>query len=100
MATFRGTGPGRPIVAIRLWLDGAWTWCAVAGWAETGAVAATLTPIEESGDGPAYLITGGSLGLRLARGVGPSVPAPHWDLADARQWGEPFLICRPGVETA
>lgn len=100
MATFRDAGPGRALHAIRLWLDGAWSWCAVAGWDETGPVAAVLTPIEESGDGPACLVTGGPLGLRLTRLAGPDAPAPAWDLADARQWGEPFLICRPEVETA
>lgn len=94
MATFKDAGPGRPLQAVRLHLDGAWRWCAVTGWDESGAVPAQIAPIEESGDGPALLVTGGGLGLRLAP-LPDSGASPAWDLADRAQWGEPFLICRP-----
>lgn len=99
MATFRTTGPGRPVHRLRLWRGGAWQWCAVAGWGDGGSGEARLTPIEESGDGPARLVTGGGQGLRLAAVPDPEAPAPAWDLRDPGQWGEPFLICRPEVET-
>jgi len=97
MATFKETGPGRPIAAVRLWRDGAWSWCAVTGWSASGPVEARLTPIEESGDGPACLVTGGEHGLRL--GLLPASGSGTWNLADSSQWAEPFLICRPEVET-
>jgi hypothetical protein len=100
MATFKDTGPGRCIDAVRLHRDGVWQWCAITGWDE-GPVPAYITPIEESGDGPARLLHGGAQGLRLAPIDAPAAggaPTVQWDLADARQWGEPFLICRPEAE--
>jgi hypothetical protein len=98
MATFKETGPRQDIRAIRLHLDDGPCWCAVTGWSENGPVSAQYTPIEESGDGPARLVTGGDCGLRLVRLVGPQGPAPAWNLADAQQWGEGFLICTPETE--
>ncbi len=98
MATFKETAPGRRISAVRLARDGAWTWCAITGW-DDGAVAAWSTPIEESGDGPARLLHGGPQGLRLAAVAGPEQAGTvRWDVRDAAQWGEPFLIVRPEAE--
>lgn len=97
MATFKESGPGRAIQAVRLWRNEVWQWCAVTGWSAHGAVPARFTPIEESGDGPARLITGGEQGMRLA--VLPASGSVSWDLADASQWAEAFLICRPETET-
>ena len=99
MATFKETGPAAGLGAVRLWRDGTWQWCAVTGWDETGPVPARISAIEESGDGPARLIHGGPLGLRLAP-LPPPDAAVAWDLADPAQWGEPFLIVRPETETA
>jgi len=96
MATFKETGAGRAVRAVELWRDGAWRWCAVAGWGEAGAEPALATPIEESGDGPAVLVHGGGHGLRLA----PLAEPVAWSLADPAQWGEPFLLCRPGTRFA
>lgn len=103
MATFKETGPSRAVRAVRLSLDEGWRWCAVVGWDEAGPQPAALTPIEESGDGPARLLHGGEHGLRLARlpeGVEPQAAAAQvrWSIADAAQWAEPFLICRPDTE--
>lgn len=97
MATFRETGPAAPVRRLRLWRNGAWCWCAVTGWDESGAVPASMQAIEESGDGPARLIHGGPLGLRLAE-LADADDDPAWDLADPKQWGEPFLILRPEAE--
>lgn len=98
MATFNTTGAGRPLRAIRLEVDGVWTWCAVTGWQDDQPIQALITPIEESGDGPALLITGGNHGLRLARIPGPEAAAVAWDLADPSQWSEGFLICVPETD--
>lgn len=94
MATFKEAGPARVVQALRLWRDGVWQWCAVTGWDEGGPVPALIQPIEESGDGPAQLVHGGPLGLRLCVGDQPA----HWDVADASQWGEPFLLVTPEAE--
>lgn len=98
MATFSATGPAVPVRAVRLWRDSVWQWCAVTGWADNGPVPAQWTPIEESGDGPARLLTGGDHGLRLAA-IGSPGQVVTWNLADATQWAEGFLICRPDTAT-
>lgn len=96
MATFNVTGPAQPIDAVYLDLgDGQWHWCAVTGWKD-GPVAAQYTPIEESGDGPARLVTGSDHGIRLARIAAPEQAGRVvWSLTDTTQWAEPFLICVP-----
>lgn len=100
MATFKETAPGRDITALRLHLDDGEHWCAITGWSEAGPVAARFTPIEESGDGPGRLISGGDQGLRLQRcGTPDAAKMVAWNLADPAQWGEPFLLCLPEVET-
>ena len=101
MATFKETAPGRDITALRLHLEDGVHWCAITGWSEAGLVAARFTPIEESGDGPGRLISGGDQGLRLQRcGTPEAARRVTWNLADPAQWGEPFLLCLPEVETA
>lgn len=106
MATFKDTGPGSRITAVRLCRDGVWQWCAITGWAD-GPVPAFITPIEESGDGPARLLHGGAQGLRLIAIAAPAGERPlpaattgavRWDVQDSQQWGEPFLICRPDTD--
>ena len=101
MATFKEIGARRAVRAIRLHLDDGVSWCAITGWSESGPVDALFTPIEESGDGPGRLVSGGDQGLRLARIADPARAATvRWDLADGAQWGEPFLLCLPETETA
>lgn len=100
MATFKETGASAPLHAAKLWRDGIWQWCAITGWADDVPAPALVTPIEESGDGPALLLHGGNHGLRLAAIAGPEAAAAvAWDVADAAQWAEAFLLCRPGTET-
>jgi hypothetical protein len=91
MATFKETAPPQPVQAVRLWRDGVWQWCAVTGWDASGPVPAWIQAIEESGDGPAQLVHGGAYGLRLSAAQTPVT----WDLADASQWAEPFLLVTP-----
>jgi hypothetical protein len=101
MATFSETGPPRVVRAVRLLRDVGWRWCAITAWHDDAAQPAHLSPIEESGDGPALLLHGGNHGLRLAEIAGPeAVATVQWDTTDPGQWGEPFLIIRPGSETA
>ncbi len=101
MATFKETGSSAIVRAVRLSIDDAWHWCAITGWDPTGPVDARITPIEESGDGPARLLHGGEHGLRLARIASPAaISTVRWSLEDATQWGEPFLLCRPETEFA
>jgi hypothetical protein len=98
MATFKEVGLGADIAAVRLHLPDGVAWCAVTGWND-GPVPARWTPIEESGDGPARLLSGGEQGLRLARIADPSAARQvRWDVADASQWAEPFLLCTPDTE--
>jgi hypothetical protein len=99
MATFKETGAGRVVRAALIDVDGTTRWCAVVGWDGERPCDAKLTPIEESGDGPARLMHGGAQGLRFARiaGAEPATEAGRviWDLGDPAQWGEAFRICRP-----
>lgn len=64
-------------------------WCEVTGWSAEGAVApARAQRVDDSGEGLAMLITGGSAGLRLR----PAGKGGDWRLDDVGQWGEPFLL--------
>jgi hypothetical protein len=95
IATFRETGPSRPIAAVELVIDGRPTWCRVRGW-ERGPATAWVTPIEESGDGPAQLVHGGSGGIRLQALATEPVSAQELDWsAETRSWAEPFLVITP-----
>lgn len=69
--------PGRP------------EWFEVVGWTERGeACIAGAQKIDDSGEGVAFLIHGGTAGLRL-RFAGSQ---ESWSEASAEQWGEPILI--------
>ena len=118
IGTFKETGPGTVIRQVRLEFDGQWAWCDVIGWSDTGRQEAWLTPIEESGDGPALLLHGGNQGVRLRKrdgvaGVAASAPVPGpapacgrtvgtpGDVPDAQGWwSEGFLILRPEIQRA
>ena len=61
----------------------------VTGVAKDGSwVPARCVKIADSGAGFAYLIFGGEWGVRLK----PIWHTAEWDLADPKQWGEPFKI--------
>ena len=98
MATFKETGDPKSVQRIRLHLKGTWQWCAITGWEDDEPATAVVTPIEESGDGPALLVTGGAQGLRVALLSDQGGQIPEWDVDNEDQWGEGFLICRPDLQ--
>jgi hypothetical protein len=99
IGTFKETGPGVAISAVRLEFPDGWQWCEVVGWGEQGREAARLTPIEESGDGPALLLHGGSQGIRLRRQDQGAPSAQYMTTnGEAAWWNEGFLILRPEIE--
>ena len=87
---FHPLGPARVIRGIRVNRSGQDVDCDVTG-VETGGqfVPAYARKIADSGAGYAYLIYGAQWGIRLRPAAfGSEV----WDLANKRQWGEPFKI--------
>ncbi|HET6464890.1 MAG TPA: hypothetical protein VLY20_04295 [Nitrospiria bacterium] len=65
--------------------------CWVTGWSDDSnqpLCPAYAQPVEESGQGLAYLIYGGNWGLRLK----PVDLNEDWDLSSPNQWGEAFLL--------
>jgi len=108
IGTFKETGPGVVIRLVRLEFNGQWEWCDVIGWSDTGRQDAWLTPIEESGDGPALLLHGGNQGVRLRKRDGDAVAAsalttgatPGSEPDAEGWWSEGFLILRPEIQRA
>lgn len=92
MMRFREAGPAKRVVQVRLYHeDPEGRWYQVTGWnnrEEDPTADAFIQPVEDSGSGVAYLLYGaGDSGLRFK-----TDPAAPWRLADAGQWGEPFLL--------
>lgn len=85
---FSALGAPRPVRLVRVYhRDPAGVWCAVTGWdVENRPAGAFAVAVEDSGQAMAYLVYGGSNGVRL----GP--PGSHWDLAAPDQWGESHLL--------
>ncbi len=80
----------RKIKGIRVSEDGKDVDCDVVGVnAKGGFVDAFAVKIADSGAGFAYVIYGGGWGVRIRPSFFSDSP---WNLADARQWGEPFKI--------
>jgi hypothetical protein len=91
-ARFRELGPGRPVSQVRVY-DRVSTgeWCAVTGWREdplAPVCPAMAQPVEDSGAGIVFLVSGGNWGIRLK----PLEAAEDWSLESARQWGEAYLL--------
>ena len=69
--------------------DGTTGWCEVTGVDEAGSfVPAVAQRVEDSAAGVAWLVTGGSWGIRLR----PSGAKGPWAIDDKSQWGRPFLV--------
>jgi hypothetical protein len=89
---FRELGPTRPVSQVRVY-DRVSTgeWCRVTGWQEDRAeplCAAMAQPVEDSGAGAVYLVSGGNWGIRLK----PLEVDEDWSLDSPRQWGEAYLL--------
>ena len=89
---FRELGPGRAVSQVRVYdrvSTGAW--CRVTGWRDdttAPACPAMAQPVEDSGAGVVYLVSGGNGGIRLK----PIEVDEEWSLGSARQWGEAYLL--------
>lgn len=80
----------RPVRSIVVSVPGGDAVCDAAGVGADGSFGpAFARKINDSGEGPAYLIFGGDWGLRFRR---RSDAARPWDLGDRTQWGEPFKV--------
>ncbi|TLY29813.1 MAG: hypothetical protein E6K62_09230 [Nitrospirae bacterium] len=89
---FRELGPARPVGQVRVY-DRVSTgeWCRVTGWqneASAPLCRAVAQPVEDSGAGVVYLVSGGNGGIRLK----PLEPDEAWNLENPRQWGEAYLL--------
>lgn len=89
---FKELGPARMIKQLRVSdrkSEGELCW--ITGWCDDAnkrICPAYAQPVEESGQGLAYLIFGGNWGLRLK----PVALNEDWDLSSPNQWGEAFLL--------
>ena len=80
----------RRISAIRADAGGGDELCDIVGVETGGAWApARALKVADSGEGTAVLIYGGPWGIRLRP---RRCAAEPWDLADRRQWGEPYKV--------
>lgn len=86
---YRELGPVRSVKAILAEDHGKEVALEVTGVSRGGGwTSARCVKIADSGAGFAFLIFGGEWGIRLK----PEWHKADWDLADPRQWGEPFKI--------
>jgi len=89
---YRELGPAEVVTRLRLFdrrEDG--EWCLVTGVrnsADAPWEPARVRKVEDSGVGVAYLVYGGTWGIRLC----PVERAQAWDFADPNQWGEAYLL--------
>lgn len=86
---YRNRGTPRQIERVRIFEGGPdGVLYAVTGWEEHGPVPAYAVGIEDSSAGSAFLVYGGSWGLRLR----PLASDTPWDLGAADQFGETHLV--------
>ena len=76
---FQPKAPPREVKRVRVARDGVSIWCDITGLDEDSEpCAAMASPIDDSGDGSCYLITGGAWGLRLR--------------TESGEFGEPYMV--------
>lgn len=94
---FGEAGPSERVYAVPVERDGKDLWAMVTGWDATldREVPAFVTLVNDSADGHAILVHGGSGGVRLQ----PLDAGAPWSSDRSDQWGEPFLLLRSGIRT-
>jgi len=87
---YNESGTRREVRALEYHRGDTREWAEVIGWdAEANSPCpAYVCQISDSGDGTAFLIYGGSGGIRL-KPLGDRNP---WSTSDPHQWGELFLV--------
>jgi hypothetical protein len=75
---FQPKAPARGVKRVRVSRDGVTDWFDITGVDETGPCPAIASPIDDSGDGACYLVTGGAWGLKLS--------------SASVSFGEPYLV--------
>jgi hypothetical protein len=76
---FQPKAPPRLVKRVRVSHHGIAGWFDITGLSENGAPCAALaSPIDDSGDGACYLVTGGAWGLKLT--------------SASAEFGEPYLV--------
>lgn len=92
---FSEAGESRRAFAVPVEREGQDLWAQVVGWDadQERPVPAWTTLVNDSADGYAVLIHGGTGGVRLQ----PLESGLAWDASCGIQWGEPFLLLRHGV---
>ena len=90
MRVFNPADEARPVRALRLAREGAApTWHDITGWTADGTVCPAFAQrVEDSGEGMATLVYGGTGGLR----VRPCGSQQAWSIGAPGQWGLPFLL--------
>lgn len=89
---FRELGPGQPVSQVCVYdCVSTGEWCRVTGWRDDPSAPvcpAMAQPVEDSGAGTVYLVSGGNGGIRLQL----LETDEEWSLDSARQWGEAYLL--------
>jgi len=87
---FHDLAPPQQVSQVRLERQaGRVQWYDITGWTAAGMPCpAMIQKVDDSGEGVAFLVYGGSAGLRLK----PAGEGQPWRPDDSKQWGEPFLL--------
>ena len=87
---FSVLGQPRRVGKVRIYhRDPDGEWCAITGWETDNTPSpAWAAPVEDSGQAMAFLVHGGSNGIRMA----PNPVDPVWDIGAAGQWGESHML--------
>ncbi|OVE76306.1 hypothetical protein BVX98_06265 [bacterium F11] len=84
------SGKKKPVRQVQVETpEGKLAWCEVVGVEDSNTfLEAHAIEVEDSGAGMAWLVFGGSWGLRFRR----QGESKDWSLADSSQWGEAFKV--------
>src|SRR5438105_15590136 len=86
---FSSLADALPVRQVRLFLAGPeGVLYDITGWYEEGPCPAMSAAVEDSGQGRAYLVYGGTGGLRYR----PAGSSEAWDIEGKGQWGDSHLL--------